>query len=79
MDLTQFAMAAFVLIGLVNGIQFAINKEWKSFAFFMTAVIAGISFGYLKWFGLPSMEIGLAVGLSSSGVYKAGQLIGGTK
>jgi len=79
MDLQQFALAGFVLIGLVNGIQFAIDKNWKSFTFFMTAVIAGSVFGYLKWFGLPSLEIGLAVGLASSGVYKTGQLIGGTK
>jgi len=79
MDLAIYAMAAFVLIGLVNGIQFALDKNWKSFVFFMTAVIAGTLFGFLKWFGLPSMEIGLAVGLASSGVYKAGQLIGGTK
>lgn len=79
MDLTSFALAGFVLIGLVNGIQFAVDRNWKSFTFFVTAVIAGTVFGYLKWFGLPSMEIGLAVGIGSSGVYKTGQLIGGTK
>jgi hydrogenase/urease accessory protein HupE len=79
MDLQQFALAGFVLIGLVNGIQFAVKKEWSSFIFFMTAVVAGSIFGYLQWFQLPSLEIGLAVGLASSGVYKTGQLIGGTK
>lgn len=78
-DLAQFAMAAFVIIGLVNGIQFAFNRNWQAFVFFMTAVIAGTVFGFLKWFGLPSVEIGLAVGLSSSGLYKTGQLIGGLK
>lgn len=79
MDLTQFALAIFVIIGLVNGIQFAFNRNWQAFVFFITAVISGAVFGYLGWFGLPSMQIGLAVGISSSGVYKAGQLIGGLK
>jgi hydrogenase/urease accessory protein HupE len=78
MDLTQFAMAGFVIIGLVNGIQFAFNRNWQAFAFFITAVVAGAVFGYLKWFGLPSMELGLAVGISSSGVYKVAQKLGGS-
>ena len=77
MDFQEFAMAGFVLIGLVNGIQFAIDKNWKSFIMFMTAVVAGGVFGYLGWFGLPSAEIGFAVGISSSGVYKIAQKIGG--
>lgn len=77
MDITQFAMAAFVLIGLVNGIQFALDKNWSSFVKFLTAVIAGGVFGYMRWFGLPSMEIGIAVGISSSGVYKVVQKLGG--
>lgn len=77
MDLTQFAMGTFVLIGLVNGVQFALDKQWASFAKFLTAVIAGGLFGYLKFFGLPSLEIGLAVGIGSSGVYKAVTKLGG--
>lgn len=79
MNLEQYAMATFVLIGLVNGIQFALEKNWKSFAFFMTAVVAGTAFGFLGWFGLPSPEIGLAVGISSSGVYKVVQKLGGAQ
>lgn len=77
MDFTPFAMAAFVLIGLVNGVQFALDKNWASFVRFLIAVIAGGLFGYLKWFGLPGIEIGLAVGISSSGVYKVAQKLGG--
>lgn len=77
MDLTQYAMAGFVIIGLVNGIQFAFNRDWKAFTFFIVALISGAVFGYLKWFGLPSMEFGLAIGISSSGVYKVAQKIGG--
>lgn len=77
MNLEQFAMAAFVLIGLVNGLQLALNREWKSFAMFCVAVGAGTVFGALQWFGLPSAEVGLAVGISSSGVYKVAQKLGG--
>ena len=76
MDFSQFAMAAFVLVGLVNGIGFAFDRNWKSFVFFMVAVLAGVAFGFLHWFGLPGPEIGLAVGLSSSGVYKISQVLG---
>jgi hypothetical protein len=43
----------------------------------MTAVFAGLLFGFLKWFGLPGPEVGLAVGVSSSGVYKVAQKLGG--
>jgi hypothetical protein len=77
MDLAQFAMAGFVIIGLVNGIGFAVDRNWKAFVFFMTAVVAGGVFGFLRWFGLPGIEIGLAVGISSSGVYKVAQKLGG--
>jgi len=77
MDFDKYVLAGFVVIGLVNGIQFIVDRDWKSFIKFMTAVIAGGVFGYLQWFGLPSLEIGLAVGLSSSGVYKLSQKLGG--
>jgi hydrogenase/urease accessory protein HupE len=75
-NLEHFALASFMLIGLVNGIQLAVDKDWASFARFMTAVLAGGLFGFLGWFNLPSLEIGLAVGISSSGVYKLAQKIG---
>jgi hypothetical protein len=77
MDLTQFTLAAFVLIGLVNGVQFALAKNWASFILFITAVIAGTVFGFLHWFSLPSAAVGMAVGISSSGVYKVAQKLGG--
>ncbi len=74
-DFTQFALAIFVIIGLVNGINLAIEKNWKAFGKFLIAVIAGGIFGFLNWFGLPSLEIGLAVAISSSGIYKVAQVI----
>jgi hydrogenase/urease accessory protein HupE len=77
MNLEQFAIAGFVIIGLINGLQFAIDKNWGSFIKFVLAVIAGGLFGFLQWFGLPSIEVGLAVGISSSGAYKIAQKLGG--
>lgn len=73
-DFSQFAMAGFVLIGLVNGVQFALDKNWNSFFKFLTAVLAGLLFGVVKWFGIPSAEMGLAIGIGSSGIYKVAQV-----
>lgn len=70
-------MGGFVLIGLVNGIQFLVDKDYKAFIKFITAVLAGGIFGFLGWFGLLSIEIGLAVGIASSGVYKVATKLGG--
>lgn len=78
MDIEKFAAATFVLIGLVNGIQLAIDMNWPSFIRFFAAVLAGGLFGFLHWFGLPSVEVGLAVGIGSSGVYKTVQKLSGT-
>ncbi len=79
MNLEQYVMGGFVIIGLVNGIQFLVDKDFKSFIKFMTAVLAGGVFGFLQWFAIPSLEIGLALGVSSSGIYKVASKIGGTK
>ena len=76
MDFSEYAVAATVLIGLINGVQFALNKNWRAFVFFLTSIIAGSVFGFFGWFGLPSIEIGFAVGLGASGVYKISQVIG---
>ena len=77
LDLGQFAFAATVVIGFVNGISLAIDQDWKGFALFVTALIAATVFGILHWFGLPSAEVGFAIGISSSGVYKVAKKIGG--
>ena len=75
MDLTQFTTASFVIVGLINGVSFASNKQWKSFAKFMIATLAGLTFGFLGWFNITGPEMGLAVGIGSSGVYKVAQII----
>lgn len=76
-DLQQFMLASTALIGLVNGINLAVEKDWPSFIRFGVGVVAGTLFGYLGYFGLPSLEIGLALGLASSGVYKLTQKLAG--
>ena len=75
MDLTQFAMSATMLIGLVNIANMAIERNWKSFAKAMIACVAGVVLGFLHWFGVPSPEIGLALAIASSGVYKTAQVL----
>jgi len=77
MDLTQFAFGASMLIGLVNYLKMAIDRNWRSFSLVTVAVAGGMIFGTLGWFGIPSPEIGFALGLASSGVYEVGQRIGG--
>lgn len=77
MDTTQYAVAAFVIIGLVNGLNFAVEGKWGSFALFVAAVLFGLVFGFVHWLGLPNAETGLLVAIASSGVYKVSQKLGG--
>lgn len=77
MDIGQYVIGTTVLIGFVNGVKLAINNNWRGFGFFMTAVISGIIFGYLGWFTIPSVEVGFALGVASSGMYEVGQRVGG--
>lgn len=77
MELQTYIIAAASLIGLVNGVKLLLDKNHRGFAFFAVAVVAGTVFGYLRWFDLPSAEIGFALGLASSGTYEAAQRIGG--
>ncbi len=74
-DFSQYAFAGFVIIGLVNGIKFAFDREWESFIFFSVAIFSGVVFGAMQLFGIPSVEMGLGIGIFSSGVYKVSQNI----
>ncbi len=66
---------ATAIIGMVNGINFLFEGQWKAFGKFAAALIVGMVFGYLNWFGIKGIEQGLAVALSSSGIYKITQII----
>jgi hypothetical protein len=75
--LLQYATAAFAIIGFVNGVGFVFDKNWKSLVFFLVAISTGTLFGIMHWFSIPSAEMGLLLGIASSGGYKVGQVIGG--
>ena len=76
MDLGQFALAATSLIGFVNGVKLGVDRNWKGFALFVTSVIGGTVIGYLHWLGLPSAEVGFALGVAASGTYELSQRVG---
>lgn len=75
--LETYTLAATVLIGLINWLTFALDRKWKSFALTTLAIIAGTTFGLLGWFDIPSIQMGFAFGVGSSGVYKLIQKAGG--
>lgn len=75
--LNQFVLGSFFLIGFVNIVNLGLDKNWKAFIKAMTAVIVGGVLGYLKFYNIPSIEVGLALGVASSGVYKSFQVGGG--
>lgn len=67
--------AVAVIIGLVNGIRlFRENRE--SFVYFVIAVLAGVGFGFVGYYGL-TVETGILAALASSGLYKVAQKVGG--
>lgn len=77
MDFTQFAIGSAMIIGLVNIVKLAVDRNWKSLALASAAVLFGLLLGFLQWFGIPSPEVGLGIALASSGAYEVTQRIGG--
>lgn len=77
MDVSQYVVGAAALIGLINGFRLLSQKDKTPFFYFLGAVVGGALLGYVRYFGIPSVEIGLLVGLSSSGFYRVGQVAGG--
>jgi len=61
---------ATAIIGFINGLQFALDGQWKSFTKFGAALVLGGVFGYLNWFGIMGVEAGIGLALTSSGIYK---------
>lgn len=74
MDQSLIAVAA--IIGIVNGISLLNAPQVTSFVKFAIALVVGILFGVFGLFGL-TVATGLIVGLTSSGLYKVTQNIGG--
>lgn len=65
------------IIGLVNGFRLLEAPDKKGFYYFAGAVVLGLVFGYMQWFGVAGIEQGLVVALASSGLYRVGQVVSG--
>lgn len=81
-DLGALAVAITVITGVVNGIALATAKlpnieTFKGFINFVIAVVLGLVFGALHFFGLSGVEAGIVAALAASGLYKFTQNIGG--
>jgi ABC-type uncharacterized transport system permease subunit len=70
-----YFISSAVIIAIVNQLKSAVNLDgWKGF---LVAVVLGIVFGFLHWFGLTGIETGFTAGLISSGAYTVAKRIGG--
>ena len=67
------AIGAGAIIGVVNGVALLKEKNYWGFALFLLAVICGVLFGALGYFGLD-IQSGILTALASSGVYKLAQV-----
>ncbi len=76
-SLVEFGVAAGVIIGLVNGFRLLEQPNKKGFFYFLGALGAGILFGAVGLFGVPSIEVGIEIALASSGLYRVGQVVSG--
>lgn len=61
------------IIGFVNMFGMGMDGNIKSFGKAFIGVVLGAIFGYLGYFGIKGVEMGLLVGLSASGFYKLTQ------
>jgi len=67
------AIAAAVIIGIVNGFRLLKEQDKWGFIFFILALVTGLILGALHWFGL-TLETGLVAALASSGLYRVAQV-----
>ena len=67
-------IAIAVVIGIVNGVKL-FNEARESFYYFLLALAIGVALGFFGYFGL-TIETGVIVALSSSGLYKVATKIG---
>lgn len=72
----QSIVAGAAIIGIVNGAQL-LNPKVVGFYSFLLSLGLGVIFGIFHVFGL-TLETGIVVALSSSGLYKVAQKMGGS-
>lgn len=65
-------LAGGAIIGVINAVQMQFPKV-KGVIALLLAIVLGVLLGYLKYFGVDSIEDGLVIALASSGVYKLSQ------
>lgn len=68
--------AGLVIIGIVNGVRLYQLPDKRGFYYFMLAFALGVVGGLLHLFGL-TLETGMVIALSSSGLYRVGEKVGG--
>ncbi len=71
-------LAVGLLIGFVNVVKMTFPQV-KGLWAFLIAVALGVLMGYLRWFGVVSIEQGVLYAFVSSGAYKITQNIGVVK
>jgi NO-binding membrane sensor protein with MHYT domain len=64
------------IIGIINGVRLVREPDKTGFFLFLGAVIVGLVFGYMHWFGLTGLEMGLVAALASSGLYRVAEKVG---
>lgn len=67
-----------LLIGLINVVQMTFPQVKGVYAFLLQ-IVFGIAMGYLHWFGVASIELGVLYAFVASGAYKLSQNIGPSK
>lgn len=72
----QSIVAGAAIIGIVNGVQL-LSPKIVGFYSFLLSLGLGVIFGMFHVFGL-TLETGIVVALSSSGLYKVAQKMGGS-
>jgi prepilin signal peptidase PulO-like enzyme (type II secretory pathway) len=74
----DLVVAVAIIIGIVNGVTLLNAPQVTPFVKFLIALALGLLFGVIGLFGM-NLETGIIAGLSSSGLYKLSQNIGGGK
>lgn len=71
MDITSYALVAFLVVGTVEFIKAVFDKNYRTAVIIVGAAIVGAICGYFGVQNVPDVATGIAVGLAGSGVVTA--------
>ena len=71
-------MAVTLIVGFVNVVQMTFPQV-KGLWAFLIALGMGLLMGYLNWFGVKGLEMGVLYAFASSGIFKLTKNTGGTQ